>query len=565
MSSRNDDLEFPGDEFGGRSLPARTGDAPAGGGALFAAPDPHGSSGGGGAASEVSRRVTLATVAAVSGIALGTVALLATKNGESSSAWVVLLIAAIAGLTLLARNFAAGIVLFLGVCWIVVRTPDVATGGSGGGQGLPLSQLGLAVLLAVWVAKRFAAQNFRLYKMPILVPVALYLFVCFWSTVNSLVFRDPQVMKHSFVQYTQVNILEMALRVLALSAAVMIANTLEGRTLRWAAAILLVPGLATFSGLVPFLPSSNYLTFAQVISASVLAAFVLTGQGPLWLRVVGGAFALSILGRLLLNGTEWVSGWFACLAALAVVTFFAQRRLLAVACIVLTLLVVVRFDYFYEKVYVTNFYKGSLSNNRTDMVRAGVLYATKFPLGIGLGNYRQYNQWYGSKEIWNTSAFSSAHGTIAQSLSETGFLGLLAFLLLLASIVRMLYHAWRVLPPGRAKSYVLGALGAFIGIGSAAAFNGDYLFPTYHNGAMATFGATVYVFFLIGVAGAIAREHGVVFSTAAAAPAPLPIPPLAVPVAPRERPAAPRRPAPLINRPLVGGPSAARATREPRS
>ena len=559
MSSRNDDLEFPGDEFGGRPL-ARTLDAPVGGG-VFAPPDPHGSGGG---ASEVSRRVTLVTVAAVSGIALGTVALLATKNGESSPAWLVLLIAAIAGLTLLARNFAAGIVLFLGVCWIVVRTPDVATGGSGGGQGLPLSQLGLAALLAIWVAKRFAAQDFRLYKMPILAPIALYLLVCSWSTINSLVFRDPQVMKHSFVQYTQVNILEMALRVLALGAAVMIANTLEGRALRWAAAVLLLPGLATFSGLLPFLPSTNYLTFAQVISASVLVAFVLTGQGPLWLRVVGGAFALSILGRLLLNGTEWVSGWFACLAALAVVTFFAQRRLLAVACIVLTLLVVVRFDYFYEKVYVTNFYKGSLSNNRTDMVRAGVLYATKFPLGIGLGNYRQYNQWYGSKAVWNTTAFSSAHGTIAQSLSETGFLGLLAFLLLIASIVRTLYLAWRAMPPGRAKSYVLGALGAVIGIASAAAFNGDYLFPTYHNGAMATFGATVYVFFLIGVVGAIAREHGVVFAAAVSpAPAPPPAPVVPVPAPLRERTAS-RRPAPLINRPL-GGATSRTAMGEPRS
>ncbi len=562
MSSRNDDLEFPGDEFGGRAS-GRLLEAP-GGASTFAPPDPQGSGGGGGA-SDVSRRVTLATVAAVSGIALGVIALVATKNGESSPAWVVLLIAAIAGLTLLARNLAAGIVLFLGVCWIVVRTPDVATGGSGGGQGLPLSQLGLAALLVVWIAKRFAAQNFGLYKMPLLVPAALYLFVCFWSTINSLVFRDPQVMAHSFVQYTQVNILEMALRVLALGAAVMIANELNGRALRAAAVVLLVPGLATFSGLVPFLPSSTYLTFAQVISASVLTAFVLTRQGALWIRVAGAAFALSILGALLLNGTEWVSGWFSCMVALTVVTFFANRRLLVVACVLVTLLVLVRFDYFYQAVYVTNFYKGKLTNNRTDMIRAGVLYATKFPLGIGLGNYRQYNQWYGSKEVWNTTSFSSAHGTIGQALSETGFLGLFALLLLLASIVRMLYHAWRVLPPGRAKSYVLGALGAFVGVASAAAFNGDYIFPTYHNGAMATFGATVYLFFLIGVAGAIAREHGVVFSAAAAAPAPLPVSPPAVPVAPRERPAAPRRPAPLINRPL-GNPSAPRAaTGETRS
>lgn len=549
MSSQNNDLEFPGDEFSGRMVHrASSSDAPAVPGEsvpVFAPPDPAGGAG------EVSRRVAFATIAAVSGIALGTVALLATKNGENSPAWVILLIAAIAALMLLARNLAAGIVLFLGVCWIVVRTPDVATGGSGGGQGLPLSQLGLAALLAVWVVKRLVSQDFRLYKMPFLVPSLLYLFVCLWSTINSLMFRDPQVMAHSFVQYTQVNILEILLRLLSLGAAVMIANTLEGRALRWAAAVLLLPGLATFSGLLPFLPSTNYLTFAQVISASVLVAFVLTGQGPFWIRMIGAAFALSILSRLLLNGAEWVSGWLSCMTAFAVVTFLSRRRLLIVACALLAVLVLVRFDFFYEKVYVENFRPHSLKNDRSEMVRASVLYATKFPLGIGLGNYRQYNLWYGSKEMWDTTTFSSAHGTIGQTLSETGFLGLLTLVLLLASIVRMLYHAWRVLPPGRAKSYLLGTLGAIIGIMSVSAFNGDYIFPTYHNGAMANFGATVYFFFLVGVAGAIAREHGVVFAAAAAASVPSGVSDM------------PRRAAPLINRPLGG--AAARVTGEPRS
>jgi O-antigen ligase len=249
--------------------------------------------------------------------------------------------------------------------------------------------------------------------------------------------------------------------------------------------------------------------------------------------------------------------------------------LLLVAAAVLVVIVLSRPGYFYEKVYTSNFYigrskTGILRNDRSEMVRAAVLYATKFPLGIGLGNYRQYNLWYGSKEMWDTTTFSSAHGTIGQTLSETGFLGLLTLLLLLAAVVRMLYSVWRVLPAGPAKSYTLGALGGVLGIYASAAFNGDYIFPTYHNGGLFNFSGTVYQFFLIGVVGAIAREHGIVFGAAASTPASLPPDVPAVPTPQRfDRRATAaaeemRRPVPLIHRRL-GGPSVAGVKREPHS
>jgi O-antigen ligase len=290
-------------------------------------------------------------------------------------------------------------------------------------------------------------------------------------------------------------------------------------------------------------------------------------------RALGAAIALSIFSALLLRGTEWVSGWLACGTGLAVVTYFANRRLLLVAAAVLVVYVLARPGYFYEQVYLSNFYIGrsKTGNDRSEMVRAAVLYATKFPLGIGLGNYRQYNLWYGSKKMWDTTSFSSAHGTIGQTLSETGFLGLLTLLVLLASVVRMLYGAWRVLPVGPAKSYTLGALGGVLGIYASSAFNGDYIFPTYHNGGMGTFSGAVYQFFLIGIAGAIAREHGIVFG--AAAPTPASLPP-DVPAAPTPQPSERRataaaaeeirRPVPLIHRRL-GGPSVAGVKREPHS
>jgi hypothetical protein len=84
-------------------------------------------------------------------------------------------------------------------------------------------------------------------------------------------------------------------------------------------------------------------------------------------------------------------------------------------------------------------------------------------------------------------------------------------LLFMAVTIRMLFGYWRVLPPGVTKTYLLGALGATCGI-FVAAFNGDYIFPAYHNGGLGSFGATVYTFLLIGVAMAIAKEQSIVWT-----------------------------------------------------
>lgn len=588
MNSRHDDLELPGDTGGNGPL-ATTGAAssarlpdpathlPPG---AFAAP-----SGTQSAPGDLQRRVMLAVLAGVSGLALGALALLATKNGEGNVGWLALLIVLGGALFLLARNFEAGVVLFLGVCWMRVGTPEVASGGSGGGQRLLLSQAGLFILLVVWIARRFAAQDFRFYRMPVLVPMGLFLLVCTWSTMNSLLFPDPQVMAHSFKQYTQVNILEIGIRFLALGATVMIANTLHGRFLRWGAGVLLLPGLAAVTGISLVFGASSYLAFAQTICIGVCTAFALNGRGPSWLRAVAGLIAISLVGVMLLRGAEWVSGWLAGIMALGLVAFLAQRRVFWIGCAVLAVLVIApRWNYFYQSVYVSNFKANSLRNDRTDMLRGAALYATHFPLGIGVGNYRQYNQYYADKSRWDTGMFSSAHGTISQALSETGFLGLLALLLLLGSLLFMTYRVWRALPPGSWEShYTLGALGALAGVFAAAAFNGDYVFPTYHNGGMATFGATVYTFFLAGVVGAIAREHKIVWGRApqqAEAIAPAAQEPAqeaawsARPGGFLRRPAAPARgaataatvvAAPLISRPLRGaGPAAGAPAGEPQ-
>ncbi len=457
---------------------------------------------------DLQRRAAGITLALLSGVALGVLGLVATQSGAGNAGWLLVIIVLLAGLMLLFRKFEIGILLFVSVCWVAIGTPSVATGGSGVGKRLLVSQAGLAFLMLVWLARLFLRRDFRLYPTPLAAPIALFLAVSVWSTVNAFVFPDPRVASQSLKQYVQVNVFEIAIRVLSLGGLLMIGNSLQGRELRWTSLAILLPGVATFTGLLPFLPASQFNAFPQVLAMSLLAAFVLTNCGKLWLRVVAALIALAILANFIISAAEWSSGWMAAITALAVIAFVGNRRLFWVGCAAAVVLVLWKFDVIYEKVYVAN--EESSSFDRFKMMESAVKYATHFPLGIGLGNYRSYNTYYGRSDVWNTTVYTSAHGTYSQALSETGWLGLFALLFLLAVMGRMLYRYYRVLPEGYSKSYALGALGGLIGI-AVSSILGDYMFPTYHNGGMSTFGSCVYVFLMVGVVMAMAREHGIVW------------------------------------------------------
>lgn len=492
---------------------------------------------------DLQRRAVLVTAAVIGGLGVGVLTLLLAGPAGAGK----FLLALVGGLVATAAVLRYPHHCLIGVLllsWAALGTGAIAQGGSGGGaKRLYLSQVGPMLLISAWVLRSFLAGGRReLYRAPVVVPIFVYLALSTWSTVNGMLFPNEQVLLHGPKQFWQVNALEVLLRVLALGSVLLIANTLEGRLLKWAAWAVVVPGVVTFTGLLSFLPASSYLAFPQILAMAVLAAFAVDGgKRPWWVRALAGATALAIFGFYFLKGTEWVSGWFGGLVALAVVTFFGRRKLFWAGAAAVALLVVVNWGYFYQKVYSQNFYgsgptrdaarrgqMGTFENDRTRMLRASVRYAGTFPLGIGLGNYRSYNKYFGRPEVWNTTTFTSAHGTYAQALSETGWPGLFALLLLLYASGRTLRQTQRALPPGWQKTYTLGAYGGVLGI-FAASFNGDYLFPTYHNGGMGTFGACIYTWYMLGVCLAIARENGIDWDALAGrevAPAPRPVAPV---------------------------------------
>lgn len=478
--------------------------------------------------------------AIVLGAALGVGGIFAAGAGTKGLIWLTLSVLGILGIVALATYLEAGLALFLAFGWLLFKTPGIAQGQGGGGeQGLAVSQLGLLVLLAAWLLRRLFRQEERLYKSPINGPIATYLFLCVWSTAHSLLFPDRGI-ESGVIAKTPlaVNFLEVILRVLALGGLLLVANAVTAKRKALLAGMFVLAGVSLFlftlkagpenvvgpaKGLGTFLPSQGYGFFPQMLMLGALASLVLHKIGPLWLRVLMGTLALAMFGWAFIKNAEWVSGWFCGGVALTIVIFNTQRKVFWIGAGVLALIVLVRFDYFYDKIYKMNFYQGgymswgtrtlkgqeigTFENDRTRMIRAAFLYAETFPLGVGLGNYKNFNHYYGSPEVWNTTVFTSAHGTYAQTLSELGWLGLLSLFWLQVAVLRTLYRLYRAMPPGWEKAWLLATFAGTAGI-FCSALMGDYLFPAYHNGGMRSFGGTVYTWLLIGFGLALARLQG---------------------------------------------------------
>lgn len=490
--------------------------------------------------SNAEQRLKLVGGALVIGTALGLGGVLAADAGMKGMIWLAIVVLGLVAVVTVANYLEAGIMVFLALCWFLFKTPGVAQGQGGGGeQGLALSQLGLVFLMAAWALRRLFGREGKLYKCPVNAPIFAYLFVCLWSTVHSLLFPDTNIQR-GLIPSTPVavNLMEIILRVLALGGLLLIANTVTQQKKHLMAAMFPIAGVLLFlfslqgttrsldhpGGLARFVPGQGYGAFPQMLAVGVLATLALSGMGKRWQQATLVGIALVIFGWAFVKNAEWVSGWLAGGIALAIVVYNTNRRLFWIGAGIIALIVLIKFEYFWDKFYKMNFYAGghmnwglatlrgeeigALENDRSRMLRAAFQYADAFPLGVGLGNYKNYNAYYGSPAVWNSTTFTSAHGTYAQTLSELGWLGLLSLLWLQVATLVALYRYWRALPKGTWEKAWLLATYAGCWALFVAAFLGDYIFPSYHNGGMASFGGTVYLWLFAGLGIGIARLQG---------------------------------------------------------
>lgn len=335
------------------------------------------------------------------------------------------------------------------------------------------------------------------------IPITLYLAYSVLNVVHSYVFWDPHV--SSRYQDIRVNIIELGIRMLSAGALVMFATSISNRKwLKWVTIAVFCPGLYNlFNTLIgspiPFV--APWWPLVTLLPVCYCWALVLDSNSRSRARIIGATVVGIAIMIILIRSISWVSGWFGLICALSAVTLIRSSRIFVLCLLVTVVVTAVYWSFFHQNVVVASREEGDY--DRFALARGAWKYATNFPLGVGLGNYRTYNSfYYGDK--WGTTSYTSAHGTYSQHLSEMGLPGFVLFLMILIGGFRWLLTKYWSMQPGPSRTYLLAALGQMAGI-ACAAVAGDYLLPAYHNGGLTTFSATVYSWMIWGLAVAHVR------------------------------------------------------------
>lgn len=414
-------------------------------------------------------------------------------------------IAAAMVIILIAWQFESALLLYVLLAFIPWgETPELAVGGSGVGKGVYVSEIMLGFLLAIWWGKYlFQALPGHRIKSGFHIPILLYVLYSILNVVHSFIFWDPNVSK--IYQHPAVNALELGLRILSAGAFIMLATSVTNRKwLKWITAFILIPGLYNlFNGLISSkIPvASPWWPLVAILPVAYCWAIVLDSTSGWFKRLAAAVVAAAAIFVTFISGTSWVSGWLGLIAALGTVTFFRSRKLFAVALIIAIAVTALSWSFVERNVISASVEEGDY--DRFALFAGALKYATTFPLGVGLGNYRTYNSFhYGEK--WGTTAYTSAHGTYAQHLSEMGIPGFMLFMSILICGFAWIRKNYYKIQSSSSRTFLLAAMGQMVGIACAAAI-GDYIIPTYHNGGIVTFSSTVYSWLIWGLAVAHVR------------------------------------------------------------
>lgn len=415
-------------------------------------------------------------------------------------------VAGVIGITVLAIwRFEATLFIYVLIAFLPWgRTPDLATGGSGQGKGVYISEAVLAYVLGIWVIRKIIrlVPKIRLrsgFDMPIILYTA-YSVLC---VINGFIFWDSHVDR--MYQHPSVNIIELGFRLLSAGAFVMMATSIsDAKWMKRIAVAAMIPGLFTLVGAathgkIPVL--APWWPFIIFLPACYFCVKALDQNAKMLHRVLSAAIAFLALYIILVANIKWISGWLGLCTSLAVIIFIKNKKLFLV-CIVTVAIVVMAAQPFIQKNVIEESAKGG-DYDRFALMKGAMKYAITFPLGVGPGNYRSYNSFYYG-EKWGTTAYTSAHGTYSQHLAEMGIPGLILFLMIPIYGALWLLKKYRKMENGFPRTFVLASIGQLAGI-CASALVGDYIIPTYHNGGLVTFCTTIYSWLIWGIAVACIR------------------------------------------------------------
>ncbi|MHB0999875.1 MAG: O-antigen ligase family protein [Armatimonadota bacterium] len=404
---------------------------------------------------------------------------------------------------LLVRNLQFGLLAFMFISIIAIgESPGIHSPNSGYKAGLMPSQILLGFMALLWIGRSVLTDRLSLKKTALNLPFGMLASVAFISLiVNNVLSATKEQLFHQLL-ITQVA--EVGLLYFSILAYFMTANIFNDR--KW---IRLIPVPMVLLSSIYVLHRSTgillpvampWLSLMMAGAISMLYSRLLFWELTPW-KKFGLGFILAAILVTSCKDIGWISGFIAAMTAVIVVSFYKSK--------IVTILIILAL------MFAMFVYPGVYSDIRAESEAGGdfdrfVIWADAFNMfmavdpvfGIGPGNYHPYVYYHNT--IWfGGQTYTTAHSNYIGIASELGLAGLGVLLWVVIAGIITGNRAVRSAPPDM-KWFAIAATAYFIGIATASIF-GDYMFPSRGNNGIVNFGATVYVWLVLGAAAAAGK------------------------------------------------------------
>jgi len=352
------------------------------------------------------------------------------------------------------------------------------------------------VIVVLWLTHKLIVER-RLWLKPVRTntPLLAFMLVCVISFVWSNAFRDVLVV--TWGTFPVVQLASLAVMILLPMVFLLVSNVIAD--VKWLKAlwvVFLVLGSGAIASNLLHLPTAKIFNTEGVFPLWIVS---LTYPQAMFNRELRTWQRLGLLGLCGLwlyyqlgKGTVWLSGWGPALGAIVVTTFFRSKRLFLVLMLIIVIYVGVRFDYFYNRIYIQSVEEGDMQ--RLELWRTNLEHVMNHPLfGSGPAGYAVYYMSYHPENARST------HNNYFDILAQTGIVGMFFFLWFFAALVWTAIGLCKKLEHTRGfeAAFAYGVLGGVAGA-IASMMLGDWIVPFAYNQTIEGFDHSVYAWVLMG-------------------------------------------------------------------
>jgi O-antigen ligase len=382
-----------------------------------------------------------------------------------------------------------------------------------GFSGLNVTVLLIALLLGLWLLEMIVSRHqIHLARSQTLWPLMSFLVIAVIS------FGVGQLPWFTFAVHAPLGAQLGGLAIVVLSAGtfLLVANRVRDlgwlKLMTWAFLAFGMLAIIVGSVLPKFgLPTQRIIQPAGSVYFICLAAMAFSQAAlngdlhPGWRLVIGGLALYTVYDLFYIRFVD-KSGWLPVLICIAAIIGFRSWR----AGLALIPIAAVAAWYLTSGVASTEEYSVSTRLDAWSIV-AQIIKSNPV-LGLGFANYYWYTPLF---HIRGYAVSFNSHNNYVDIVAQTGFVGLICFLLFLWQVGWLGWKLREQVPAGFAQAYVYGALGGLVGI-FVVGMMGDWVLPFFYNIGLSGFRSSMFGWLFLG--GLVSLEQMVIKQKLSEAP-----------------------------------------------